>query len=1513
LVWVWSKVVEAKGLNVKSSDKPSIYCVVSVNNVHYNTSPSDRGQKPEWKQKFTFVEAAIQPKDAQLRVILFNKSGAKDVVIGEADINLSDLTPNQSWKEWHSLGDEKGKAKVLLDINLLTDAPSSQKRKNRMNESLTRRISWGAKQTATAAIVSPNKKHVEESSSDDEEADNTKAAAPGNTSTPADASGAKRRRVFDFVGTGTDAEMYEDQFKQAYQDETDMEDAFATDDTKETIMDDSDAQNSQEPNGRDRMPTTLPDDSTEAGIAPTEEGGSVAGSEKLRGTKASSASQVASAPAVEEGDVEADDSVKPSASQTSLKSEKASSSPAPASPSKPSKPKKPKRSKTKAVKTMDSVLEEGEEDEESASAANQAPASSVAAQTPTRKKSMSSGILSFFKRIGTPKHSKAQAHGEEGSSAEVPAPLEADTVVAATPSKEGSGSPGEAPRTPRGAKPKSDLFEAMKMELRTHVELEKAYLTDLNTLLTVYLLPSREWAVPIEHITALIAPVEQIVAAHSETLKLVEKRMKDDSIAIGTLMDDLLAEVSDSYKQYRSKQVLLLSLLDSSPTEKSEADHAAISNWLEETLEKLAVEKPNKQVAALQELILEPTHRLARLAFTLEQLVAVTPQTHPDHPNIRKAAARIQLLQSEVSTRGTTYRSMAKLSEIDAMLEFPFGTPSFQLADEASKRSYLLEGYLYQLEQQVDHSQFNKVFLFLFSDMLLFCKQLARDPTSPRSSSSAKNSKRSSSTIRPTMIPRQTSSSRQPSGVQSVSQMVGGNKFIVVSKLMLDRIFIVDPENTKGEMATFSQAKAKSKKSSSNVEMLNSTGKDVVASSEAEGENRENMENGGNDENEMEELQNLDCLLEIVDMGVTIHRLRFRNKEDKKLWLATLNSALSNVKLSFNVNERQYLYKLLLTQQVKPIFGAIQNSDRLALWPTSSFVASLASRQLIERLHSNTFATVNLHRNASGVVVAASAPDSEVSLIKAEVVNLKREHQRKLADLNSQLELTQEENAALQKLMKERDEQIANATPSKGRRSRSGTLEGNTSGGDATVKKRKKSSIGNAVDDRAEEYLAKYLDLMSAVNAREKREQEMVKRMEAAELSMKEQAAQFATAMGAMMAHLERSEREWEASKADRKKASQQQEKLTKLVERLFSEQNVNPSDVALSASASAASSSTLATTPVRGSTPNQSSKSGTAASPSDKLARTNSGAKPPVPSKQGIGSTASPAGVKPVMTPSSPGWRGSQGSPSASSVASGYGSASSGASSAGVAAGSGLAGGDGKPASAIPTFGNRGKRPSSISLIAVAPLDTPPVLVVDGVTVANSADSSESSGPTHVLPGSSPAPPPSALGRVGVSTPNLFGASGKSPSRLDLGGASPLNGSSGGIPSPVSPGGRGKERKVKNVRFPAGGDDQGKTGGWLRQKLGLSQPKPRKDDGNSSPAPWRQPPASAASPDGPVTVKKPNKVDWSQARAESYFSDDLGSDYDPAMALSPSDFERAQEEYLGHDHVGSDYSDADA
>jgi len=309
--------------------------------------------------------------------------------------------------------------------------------------------------------------------------------------------------------------------------------------------------------------------------------------------------------------------------------------------------------------------------------------------------------------------------------------------------------------------------------------------------------------------------------------------------------------------------------------------------------------------------------------------------------------------------------------------------------------------------------------------------------------------------------------------------------------------------------------------------------------------------------------------------------------------------------------------------------------------------------------------------------------------------------------------------------------------------------------------------------------------------------------------------------------------------------------------------------------------------TPVRASpAPAKSESSGTAsvaASPSDKVTRANSANKPPVPTKP---SAVKPQASTPAVLASSPSWRGSQGSASGASTGS-------------------QSPAQEKPASAIPSFGTRGKRPSSISLIAAAPLDAPPPpLVVDGVAVANSADSSESSGPPPTIPGS---PGPNGpLSRVGVSSPGpgLFGSTGKTPSRLDL-GVAPANGS-----GPVSPGGRGKERKVKNVRYPAKEED--KSGSWISKKLGFNS-KSKKEDGSASPQPWRQPRSGGNSSDAPVTVKKTNKVDWSQTRAETYFSDDLGSDYDPAMALSPSDFERQQqEEFAARGNDGSDYSDND-
>lgn len=1391
-----------------------------------------------------------------------------------------------------------------------------------MNESLTRRISWGAKQTSSAAVVSPTKKAPEEVSSDSEEIapQSGKVESPTAAGGNAEANGKRRRAAtFDFVGTGTDAENYEDQFKQAYHDETDMEDAFATDDAKDHVMDDSDAE-----------------------TAPA----SKAAAEKARSSKASVENDAKSTQAQEDPDappptlseaMKATSGTSPSdeapiASESAAAEDQSANvaveTDVNATPSKSGKKPSKKKSKTnvkkgkgKSVKPMEALPEEGEDsDSHSVSSSQQPPASSspaIASPTPDTPNRKKSSFMGFLKRLGG--GSKPHKHADEGHSSEhepdasgvVAAPSTSTSAsaaataspsagasaaspsgvpVSASPSKDTSAQGVDAPKTPRGAKaPKVDPYEAMKAELRSYAEMERAFIQDLHTLLDEYLLPAKKLAVPIEHVSVLCAPVEQMIASHSETLKIVEKKAKDDQYPIGTTFDDLLAAVSDSYKLYRSKQVLLLSLLDSSPTEKSMADHAAISNWLEtryeEHQEQIANAKHVKQIPPLQELVLEPMHRLAGIAFLLEQLSVVTPQTHPDFPNIRKATARVHLLQQELSMRGTTYRSMTKLSEIDAMLEFPYGVPSFQLADEASKRSYLLEGPVYQVEQHSDHSEFSKVYFFLFSDMLLICKQLARD-TAPNSTKQGRRNAAS----------RQNSIARQSSGVHSPSGQIlhsPANKYIVLSRLSLDHLFLVDPDDS-GEMASFGlkrrerEPEESSAPGASTTTTATATATTTTKNSDAESSpppqkgrqsspprspmtprtksrsesasktpnKNADVESDANANDDIEELKEVDRLLEIVDMGVAIHRLRFSSRDDKKLWIATFNSAFSNVKLSFGVNERQYLYKLLMATQVcKPILGSDPDSDSLAAWPSARFVASSATRQLIDRLHSHApFASVNLHKSPSLNV------DSDVALIKQEVANLKREHLRQLAELSAQHEKDQAEIGELQKEVKAKDEMISTQT----RQTRSDTMDSVDSSTSASSAKKKKK--GAVLDETV---LQKYVARLEA------RENDMVKRMDVAESLMKLQSEHFLKTVHTMT-------KEMEEMKNERKAMMQQQDRLAAALDRLM---NTSPASFGTNGGLQRESSS-------------ERPAPGIVAAARESVIRQSSGVssnKPAVPAKP-TPTIVAPSAVKLGAGGAPPrgvpgGWRGSAGSPSLASASAAAAAANNNSvvNSASSSTISSPAPTDKAMNPTIAAFGSKGKRPSSVSLIAAVPLEQVPPS--DSV-----ADSSESSGP-----------------RTGSTTgANSFGTAGKSPSRLNLSAAQGAAAATD-KPVPVSPGGRGKERKVKNLRYPNGENEGGKSGNWLQKKLGLSsKDKPRRDEVAGQPSTsWRQTPSAPGnSSDAPITVKKANKVDWSQAKAEAYLSDDLGSDYDPAMAMSPSDFERNQEEFMAPDAIGSDYSD---
>lgn len=1294
-----------------------------------------------------------------------------------------------------------------------------------MNESLTRRISWGAKQTSTAAIVSsPNKKvdrREDITTSDDEDLVNEKQngeldKAPGSI----EASGTRRRResVYDFVGNGTDVENYEDHLQVAYQDETDMEDAFGAEEEARAAPADETEGTDQAEAGDAGPPSTqlAVEDSGTDHVAPPR--------------------QVDAVP--EEPHEPPTAHTRASVSETASGTENSLDT-----PSKISIPKKERKHKKRSSKTkekpMEAVMETSEEstthdDSVSANQVTSSPAvltpatsSLEGSESPSRKKSMNPfrGLLKRFQSksvtskssivvTSAPRDSEASS---SASAANVAVDGPSDTPTT-SPSVASESKATEPPRSPRS---KHDMYDATRAELRTYLATEKTYLNNLGLLLEEWLLPAQRAAVPIDHVAALAPPVEQMVAAHSDLLRAVEKRLKDvDHLPLGTLFDDLLAEVSNAYKVYRSKQVLLLSLLDSSPTEKSMVDHAAISNWLSLRTDQLI--EQGKDVSPLLDLLMEPMHHLAGLAYMLERLSEVVPKAHPDLPNVRKAAARVHLLHNEISSRGTTYRSMAKLSEIDTMLEFPPGVPSFMLADESAKRSYLLEGGLSQLELlSSERSELRKIHLFLFNDLALVCKEVPKDPTL-----STVLAPRKTSSIREMITRRASGGANNSSSVVSPASSAGGHKYLVLSRLKLDRIFLVDPEDTHGELTTFTNAKAASSKSKS-VEQA------------AEGL-------------DAPELADYESLLEVVDMGVGIIRWRFASPEDKRLWLDTFNGALASVKPAFNVNERKYLYKLLLTQDIPPF---TTQGDALASWPAARFLASLASRQLVERMHSTSFATAN--SRSTSTLGGHAATEGEMAVIKQEVANLKREHQRQLNDLTTRHEVDQAEIVNLHKLLSEKDSMISAA---------SSNVASTSSASPSSSKKKKRGERAtielSQAEARAEEYRAKYLELMTTVTTKEKREEGLLQRLEASELAMKEQNNQVAQTLSVLNASIESNRQEMAEMHAVRKQMLQQQQMLQGLLEQLLAVSFKTEKPPILP--------------------------------PQPTLPRTNSiGTKPPVPAK-GVPSTPG----KPVVT-TGPSWRGSapaQHSPS-------YGSTQV-PGSPGSSPASSIPGAHEKPLPnpALSSLSTRGKRASSQSLVVATP-DAP---------VETVADSSESS---NSAPGR---PQPGAVSSSG-STPSLFGSSGKSPSRLNLSASQTVPANGAAPPLSPSSAGRGKERKLKNVVYKNGEETKP---GWMR-KLGIGSPKPRRDDSaGPASAPWRQPPSTAGpntgspsngSDAGAVTIKKQNKVDWSQTRAEAYFSDDLGSDYDPAMHMSPSDFERMQDERLAPDGDNSDYSDENA
>ena len=271
----------------------------------------------------------------------------------------------------------------------------------------------------------------------------------------------QRRRLhseFDYIGSENEAELFEDQFKQAaYQDETDMEDAFATDD------------------GSKRISTEPSDFELELAQPPLEREFSHEFNNAVD-SDAGSTPEHPSSPS------------KPADHESDRSSPNAT-------------PKKGKKGKKKAKELVPMApLVEGDEPQAE-------PESPKTSWGILKKPSILQRLLGI-----SPKPKKLNERNTEhppmATPATEPEPLQ-DLI-------------SKSPRNFAHPSHAKEDYEPMRLELKSYITMERAFKQDLTVLVEEYLRPA---SLPptLDVVAALLPPVEQLISAHGNALKSVEK------------------------------------------------------------------------------------------------------------------------------------------------------------------------------------------------------------------------------------------------------------------------------------------------------------------------------------------------------------------------------------------------------------------------------------------------------------------------------------------------------------------------------------------------------------------------------------------------------------------------------------------------------------------------------------------------------------------------------------------------------------------------------------------------------------------------------------------------------------------------------------------------------------------------------------------------------------------------------------------------------------------------------
>eukprot|EP01114_Cavostelium_apophysatum_P015535 TRINITY_DN4249_c0_g1_i1.p1 TRINITY_DN4249_c0_g1~~TRINITY_DN4249_c0_g1_i1.p1 ORF type:complete len:916 (+),score=312.20 TRINITY_DN4249_c0_g1_i1:107-2854(+) len=257
-----------------------------------------------------------------------------------------------------------------------------------------------------------------------------------------------------------------------------------------------------------------------------------------------------------------------------------------------------------------------------------------------------------------------------------------------------------------------DKRERMRVEVLSEIMMsERYYVRDLELVINLFLRPvQNNDLLSREESEALFSNIELILKVNQEILNYMiqdfQMTKNIQLVNVGLLFLKMV-DYLKIYSIYASGQAQSMSSYDKLKKEKKD-----FAQFLVNTEKRTECQGLN-----LLGYLIKPVQRICKYPLLFRELIKHTPRDHVDYPNIELCLSKVQEVAEYVNEKQRSAESIKKMVELqDNLVDPPKG---FTIV--APSRKFIREGTFIKVN---DRGKQQERVLFLFNDMLLYCKAL---------------------------------------------------------------------------------------------------------------------------------------------------------------------------------------------------------------------------------------------------------------------------------------------------------------------------------------------------------------------------------------------------------------------------------------------------------------------------------------------------------------------------------------------------------------------------------------------------------------------------------------------------------------------------------------------------------------------------------------------------------------------------------------------------------------------